>query len=197
MATHWDQVYHGRPVDSFKWFEPRPATLPLVLEATDPSSSVIDVGGGTSRLVGELLRRGYDDLTVLDISDEALRAHRTMLGPESEGVDFLTDDVTDFLPHRTWDCWHDRAVFHFLTEPDARRRYVAGAARAVAEGGVVIVATFAEDGPEQCAGLPVCRYSIDTLAAEFRPEFDLVDGGTLPIDPDGDQRPYVYAVLAR
>lgn len=195
IASHWDEVYAGRPGDSFAWWEPQPSTLPVVLAWTEPSMSLIDVGGGTSRLVERLLERGYRDLSVVDLSGEALESHRRALGPSSGDVEWIHQDVLALDPERTWRCWHDRATFHFLTRAADRHRYVALAARAVSEGGIVIVATFAEDGPASCAGLPVCRYSVESLAAEFEPEFALVDGGAIPPTADGDQRPYEFVVL--
>lgn len=196
-SAHWDEVYEGRPVESFRWFEPQLSTLPLVLGRTGPDSSVIDVGGGTSRLIGELIRRGYGDVTLLDVSAEAVRAQQKLLGPLDDRVTLLQQDITTFTPGRTWDCWHDRAVFHFLTRPEQRQAYRTAAAQAVVDDGVMIVATFAEDGPDSCAGLPVCRYSVESLSAEFGPAFELVDGGTLPTDPNGDPRPYVFGVFRR
>lgn len=196
-VAHWDEVYADRPPDSFAWCEPVPSTLPIVLRVTEPSSSLIDIGGGTSALIAQLLRRGYEDLTVLDLSREALERHRRVLGADSERVAWLRQDVTTFVPDRTWHCWHDRATFHFLTEVEERRGYVTAAAHAVSVGGHIVVATFAENGPATCAGLPVCRYTVESLAAEFAPAFVLVDGASLPIAADGDQRPYVFAVLRR
>lgn len=195
--THWDEVYTGRAVDSFAWSEPVPSTLPVVLRLTEPSSSFIDIGGGTSTMIGHLLARGYRDLAVLDLSSEAIRAQQRALGADSERVIWIHQDVTSFAPDRTWHFWHDRATFHFLTEAEQRRRYVSAATHAVAEGGQVIVATFAENGPAQCAGLPVCRYTVESLVAEFGPAFDLVDGGSLPVPAEGDQRPYVFVALRR
>jgi SAM-dependent methyltransferase len=159
---------------------------------------VIDAGGGASLLAVELADLGYQDLTVLDVSAAALDRSRERLGSRSEAVCWIRSDVTEFVPNRQWQLWHDRAVFHFLVEEEARRSYRTVAASAVAPGGVLVVATFAPEGPEWCAGLPVRRYDCESLAAEFVPEFELVECRTLaPASAGGDQRPYVAVVLRR
>ena len=196
---HWDRVYEGGPTEQLGWYESEPSTLELVTAHSTPDDSVIDVGGGDSRLVDALLARGHDDLTVLDLSNAALERARDRLGSRARAVEWVRADVTEFAPDRTWDLWHDRAVFHFLVTEAWRDAYRAAALRAIAPGGRLVLATFASDGPEQCAGLPVCRYDVDSLPAAFAPGFETVAVG--PIAPirstDGDQRPYVGAVLRR
>ena len=196
---HWDTVYEGQPTEALGWYEPEPSTLALVTAHSTPDSSVIDVGGGDSRLVAELLDRGYHDLTVLDVSAVALGRARDRLGPNARRVDWVHADVLSFVAERTWDLWHDRAVFHFLTTDDERAAYRAAATRAIAPAGRLVVAAFSTDGPEQCAGLPVRRFDVDSLPAEFAPDFEPVAVGPVtPSRPDeGDQRPYIGAVLVR
>ena len=198
-TEHWNTVYQRRPTEELGWYEPESSTLGLVTAHSTPDDSVIDVGGGDSPLVEALLQRGYRDLTVLDLSDAALDHARRRLGPRAGAVEWIQADVTTFAPERTWGLWHDRAVFHFLVDQERRDAYRAVAARALEPGGTLVVATFSSEGPEQCAGLPVALYDVDSLPAVFAPEFELVAVG--PVAPsrpvDGDQRPYVGAVLAR
>ena len=197
--AHWDGVYGRGPTEELGWYEPGPSTLALVIDNADPHDSVIDVGGGDSRLVDALVDRGHRDITVLDLSEVALDRARRRLGARADGVDWIRADVTDFLPTRTWDLWHDRAVFHFLTTDEQRTAYRNAAARAVAPRGRLVIATFGPDGPEQCAGLPVCRYDLDSLPAALAPDFEALTVAPLAPGPweEGDHRPYIGAVLTR
>ena len=196
--AHWDSVYATEHLDKLGWFEPVPSTLGLVTAYSTPEDSLIDVGGGTSPLTLELARLGYRDLTVLDISERALGASRTALREHVEVVCWIRADVTHYRPDRRWQLWHDRAVYHFLIGQDEREAYRSVAASAVEPGGFLIVATFAPEGPDKCAGLEVRRYDVAALAGEFAPDFDLIEGRRLiPIAETGDQRPCVGAALRR
>jgi SAM-dependent methyltransferase len=177
LKQHWETVYETRPVDGVSWFQPHAErSLSLIRQAGVPvSGRVIDIGGGASTLVDDLLDQNYRNLTVLDLSGAALAAARKRLGPLAEKVHWIEADITRCeLPENAFDLWHDRAVFHFLTEPSARAAYVQTVLRAVKPGGHVIVATFAEDGPTRCSGLPVARYRPDELHAEFGAPFTLL-----------------------
>ena len=166
--AHWDEVYASRPDDSVSWYQQGGG---LSLEwigkmGLSPSAGIIDVGGGTSRLVDELLTAGYDDLTVLDLSRQALETARSRLGDDGGKVSWLAQDITKAdLPPARFDLWHDRAVFHFLTTASDREAYVARLRRSLRPGGRVIMATFAESGPDRCSGLPVMRYGPESLHA--------------------------------
>ena len=171
---HWERVYSSKATDAVSWFQEHAESSLRLIQATGVSSaaSVIDVGGGASTLVDDLLAHGYTNLTVLDLSAAALKAAQTRLGPRAGQVRWMEADVVQAdLQQQGFDVWHDRAVFHFLTEPRERHAYVAKVLGAVKPGGHVIVATFAEDGPTQCSGLPVMRYSADALHAEFGAPF--------------------------
>jgi SAM-dependent methyltransferase len=197
-AQHWESIYADADPERLGWYEPEPATLPLVIAHSTPADSVIDVGGGASRLAEHLLDCGYRDLTVLDTSVGALGHARDRLGERGEIPVWLHADVLDFVPTRRWQVWHDRAVFHFLVADDDRAAYRRTAVASIEPGGMLIVATFAPDGPEMCAGLPVRRYDEASLAAEFMPGFDLVEDRRLgPVGDVGDQRPYVAVCLRR
>jgi trans-aconitate methyltransferase len=181
------------------WYEPRPSTLDLVLRFSDRTDGVIDVGGGDSQLVDALVRAGYDQVAVLDLSETALGRAKVRLGSESGKVAWICADITRWTPPQHWDLWHDRAVFHFLVNEEDQETYKAAALDALPAGGRLIVATFAPEGPEQCAGLPVQRYDTDELAAVFAPEFELVEHHRLHPSPTdvGDTRPYIAVVLER
>lgn len=189
--THWEDVYQRVPTDQVSWYQPEPAvSLELLAAAgTGRHDPVVDVGGGASVLVDRLLAAGYDDLTVLDAADRALRTACDRLGPAAGSVRWLATDLLGWTPPRRYRLWHDRAVFHFLTDPAQRDRYRRVLAAALADGGHAILGTFAADGPTACSGLPVTRYGPDELAAEFadlrvvratREEHHTPAGGTQP-----------------
>ncbi len=165
-ASHWDDTYATRGAQEVSWFQPEPTvSLEIVRELeVDRSTPVIDVGGGASVLVDRLLSAGFDDITVLDISEVALATARNRTG-EIERVTWLQEDVLAWKPGRRYGLWHDRAAFHFLTTPHDRDAYVNTMSCALRPGGFVVVATFAGDGPEYCSGLPVARYTADDLVA--------------------------------
>lgn len=198
-AGHWDRVYSTREATGLGWYEPIPATLDAVVEtAGDTGCSIIDVGAGASTLVDHLLDRGFGDITLLDLSGEALEVTRKRLGARAVGVDYVLGDIGSFVPARQWDLWHDRATFHFLTEPAARSAYKSVLAEGLAAGGRAVIAAFAEDGPEQCAGLPVVRYDEDALAAEFSDQLACIECVThRPGAGDTDGRPYVICRFER
>ncbi|QAU22664.1 class I SAM-dependent methyltransferase [Dyella sp. M7H15-1] len=174
---HWEQIYTTKSEKDVSWFQEHARQSIELIKRTGISkgSSIIDVGGGTSTLVDDLLVHGYQHVTVLDLSEAALEASRVRLAERALGVSWLTGDITMLeLPRHAYDIWHDRAVFHFLTAREKREAYVNAVLRAVKPGGHVIVATFAEDGPEKCSGLSVMRYSADSLHAQFGTPFTLL-----------------------
>jgi ubiquinone/menaquinone biosynthesis C-methylase UbiE len=176
--SHWEYVYATKAPDAVSWYQPH-ATLSLQLiqrVAQGRPMHVIDVGGGASTLVDDLLDTAMSDISVLDISGAALAVARKRLGQRARGVQWLEGDITTVaLPAASFDIWHDRAVFHFLTSPGERAAYVAQVRHAVKPGGHVIVAAFAPDGPQQCSGLPVVRYAPGALHAEFGGAFELLE----------------------
>jgi len=176
--SHWEQVYATRSPDAVSWYQPH-ATLSLDLIrriGAGPATRIIDVGGGASTLVDDLLANGLGDVTVLDISHAALRLAQQRLGAQAARVHWISDDITKVqLEPAAYDIWHDRAVFHFLTDPADRAAYVAQVRRAVRRGGHVIVAAFGPGGPTECSGLPVVRYAPDALHAQFGEHFELLD----------------------
>ena len=174
---HWEQVYTRQAASGVSWFQEHARQSIQLIGQTGVArdAGIIDVGGGASTLVEDLLDDGYTKVTVLDLSEAALAASKSRLGQRADEVSWLVGDITRVeLPRHAYDVWHDRAVFHFLTTPAEREAYVQAVLRALKPGGYVIVATFAEDGPEKCSGLPVMRYSADGLHAEFGFPFTLL-----------------------
>lgn len=175
---HWEDVYARKAPDSVSWFQPHAEHSLNLIERTGlgHDAAIIDVGGGASTLVDDLLASGHSDLSVLDLSAAALHAAQVRLGDAATRVNWIEADITEVeLPAQRYDLWHDRAVFHFLTDPAQRRIYVDKVLRSVKPGGHVIIATFAEDGPENCSGLPVMRYGANALHAEFGAPFELLE----------------------
>lgn len=175
--SHWEKVYRTKQPTEVSWYRPHlDLSIQLIEEAAaDRDAYVIDVGGGESTLVDDLLARGYRNLSVLDLSSTALAVARERIGEKAALVDWLCGDVTNFeFFAQQFDVWHDRAVFHFLTAPRDRLQYVRQVAQAVKRGGHVIVATFGPEGPTKCSGLDVVRYDPDALHAEFGDGFQLV-----------------------
>jgi len=194
---HWESVYRKRDPVEASWFQAE-ATLSLTLiRDTAPASAVVlDVGGGSSTLVDGLLAAGYHGITVLDISSAALDHARRRLGPAALEVNWLVADIlTAVLPQHGIDVWHDRAVFHFLTSAADRERYVSQVKGAMRAGGVVLVATFAADGPTRCSGLPVARYSTGELHKQFGPDFRLIESRREEhVTPQGVVQSFVYCL---
>ena len=175
--AHWENVYGTRATDSVSWFQPHAERSLKLIRALGVTTEarILDVGGGASVLVDDLLDSGFMNLAVLDISGAALAAARTRLGVRAAAVTWHEADVTRAeLPRHSVDVWHDRAVFHFLTTPEQREAYVRQVLHAMRPGGFVIVATFAEDGPTECSGLPVIRYDAAHLHGEFGTPFELL-----------------------
>ena len=174
---HWDAVYESKRADEVSWYEPRPEKSLDLIRSTGvrDADPIIDVGGGASRLVDGLLAAGYGDLTVLDVSAAVLEKLRRRLGPAPSPVTLLHQDVTAFQPVRRYALWHDRAVFHFLTQREDRERYVAALRQGVRPGGHVVMATFGPSGPQRCSGMPTVRHDATTLASELGAGFALVE----------------------
>jgi SAM-dependent methyltransferase len=175
---HWDKIYSTKAPGSVSWFQEHADLSVHLIHKTGLSkdAAIIDVGGGTSKLVYDLVAEGYTDLTVLDLSPAAIAVAKQCLGTNADAVHWVEGDITRAeFPIGRFDIWHDRAVFHFLTDPADRRAYVEQVMRSVRPGGHVIVATFAEDGPEKCSGLPVMRYNPEALHDEFGDSFLLVE----------------------
>jgi len=194
--THWEKIYSTKAPTQVSWYSPHLETsLALIHRAAGANSaSFIDVGGGESTLVDDLLARGYQNITILDISQTAIDVTKKRLKEHAEQVQWLAGDVTKIaLPRGAYDVWHDRAVFHFLTGTDERLAYVRQVAHAVRPGGYVIVSTFGPEGPTKCSGLDVVRYDADSLHEQFGARFQLVDSvKELHQTPFGTMQQFLY-----
>lgn len=198
---HWERVYATKAPDAVSWYRPHLEESLRYIRATGlgPGAAVIDVGGGEATLVDDLIDAGYGDVTVLDISAHALEVCRERLGAAGASVHWVTGDIREVeLSAERYDIWHDRAVFHFLTEEADRRRYVEAAFRSLKPGGFAIVATFGPEGPERCSGLTVARYAPEALHAEFGPAFELMTSSAeTHLTPWGSAQQFVYCFCRR
>lgn len=198
---HWEEVYSKKAPDEVSWYRPHLGrSLSFIRGAgLAPGARIVDVGGGASTLVDDLLVQGHQNLAVIDLAAPALAAARERLGERAELVDWIVGDVTaPLLPDHSVDFWHDRAVFHFLTEESQRAAYLAQVLRCVKLGGHVLVATFGLDGPERCSGLPVTRYDAGGIHAAFGDVFDKVgEDAELHETPAGSVQSFVYCFCRR
>jgi len=193
---HWETIFGTKQSTQVSWYKPHLDTSLRLIEqiAADKTARIIDVGGGASTLVDDLLDRGFEQVTVLDISSAALRVAQDRLGARAENVTWRESDITSVtLPPEHFDIWHDRAVFHFLTDPEDRRKYIAIMKAALKFGGYAVVATFAPDGPQQCSGLDTVRYSPESLEATFGDGCALIESvPELHETPFGTRQSFVY-----
>ena len=199
--SHWERVYRSKAPDAVSWYAAHlDESLGYIRRASVAAdAAIVDVGGGEATLVDDLLDAGYRNVAVLDLSERALQVCRTRLADRADRVSWLAADALEheFAP-RSVDVWHDRAVFHFLTEQEQRQRYVAQVLKALRPGGHAIVGAFGPQGPTQCSGLPVTRYSSDELHDEFGSPFHLLDHTTtLHTTPWGTTQQFVYCYCRR
>ena len=198
--AHWQNVYATKAEKEVSWFQENPApSLELIAAAgLARDAAIIDVGGGASRLVDSLLEKGFRRIAILDLSANALEEAKKRLGRHADGIDWIAADVTTWEPSSTYELWHDRAAFHFLTEAADRIAYVIRLKKAVRAGGHVIIATFAPDGPEKCSGLPIVRHDPEGVASALGAEFDLVDSkGHDHVTPGGNTQRFQFSHFLR
>jgi ubiquinone/menaquinone biosynthesis C-methylase UbiE len=198
--AHWEDVYTKKGENEVSWFQESPVpSLELIEQVgATTASAVIDIGGGASRLVDHLVNQGFEDITVLDLSEAALATAKTRLGDLGAKVHWIAADATVWEPLKAYDVWHDRAAFHFLTEERDRAAYVARLERALKVGGHAIIATFALDGPERCSGLPVARYDPTTLGQTLGRAFQFVDARRhAHATPWGSSQSFQFSVFRR
>lgn len=193
---HWDSVYKTKAPERVSWFRPHLDRSLQFIEAAGLArdASILDVGGGASTLVDDLLDRGNSNVSVLDLSAEALETSRKRLGERASRVRWIQGDILGAsLPEHACDFWHDRAVFHFLTSPADREKYVALARRSLKPGGHIVIATFGPQGPEKCSGLEVVRFTAEGIHAEFGDDFAAVgDSREMHSTPWGSEQEFVY-----
>ena len=198
---HWQTVYASKPTERLGWYKPRLETSlawirELELDAGDP---LIDVGCGASTLVDDLLKTGFTAITALDISENAQKVAQKRLGDAARGVTWIAGDITEAeLPQDSFRLWHDRAVFHFLTDPDERSRYRKRMESALMTGGFLLIGLFTPDAPPRCSGLPVQRYALEDLVTELGPRFELLRHQREPhVTPGGVEQAYLYALFRK
>ena len=200
-GEHWQGVYQSKEASRVSWYRPHLDVSLRLLDAAGlkPNSRLIDVGGGASTLVDDLLARGVEHLTVLDLAPESLETAKRRVGKRATQVEWLAGDVTRMnLPAAAYDFWHDRAVLHFLTEQLQVAAYAEVAAQSVCAGGIAVIAGFAPDGPERCSGLPVARRSANDIAACLGSGFELIGADAEQHrSPGGSMQSFAYAVLRR
>ena len=194
--THWEHIYETKAPTQVSWYQEHARYSLQFIQNTgvQKTDHIIDIGGGASTLVDDLIADGYQHISVLDVSGTALQLARQRLDERAEDVNWIEADITQAdLPAQAYDLWHDRAVFHFLTQPADRHRYVEAVRHAVRTGGHVIVATFAPDGPNRCSGLDVIRYSPESLHNEFGEGFELMDSTReTHHTPFGTEQRFIY-----
>lgn len=199
--SHWQTVYRRTAPDQLSWFQPAGMLSLEIIQQTTPelASPIIDVGAGASSLVDSLLNVGYTSITLIDVASAALDLTRTRLGPGETRVNWIEADIlSTTLRSDFYLFWHDRAVFHFLMEEPERAAYKLQLRRAVRIGGHVLIATFAEDGPTTCSGLPVERYSADRLETELAPDFRVISTSRENhLTPSGNVQPFIYCLYRR
>jgi hypothetical protein len=197
---HWDQTYQSHDEAQLSWFQDTPSLSLEWIERSAPSKNapIVDVGGGASRLVDALIARGYCDLSVLDISEPALDRSRARLGSRAGPVSWIVADVTQWIPRRRWLIWHDRALFHFLTDEGQLRRYLGALQSATLAGATVIISAFALSGPERCSGLLVRRHSAESLADCLGKNFVPIGCSfETHVTPKGGRQDFLYAGFTR
>lgn len=198
--SHWDTIYQTKELKNVSWFQPTPETSLGFIEEFEVSKTakIIDVGGGDSLLVDHLLDRGYKDITVLDISAEAIDWAKLRLGDKSEQVRWIVSDITTFQADVAYDVWHDRAAFHFLTSKEDTTAYVELAQRSIRKNGVLVVGTFSEQGPTKCSGIDIRQYSEASMVDTFKTYFQKVDCKTVDhTTPSGAVQNFVFCSFKR
>ncbi|EAR15045.1 class I SAM-dependent methyltransferase [Robiginitalea biformata] len=197
---HWENIYRTRELKDVSWFQPTPETSLSYFEAFEvpTTARIIDVGGGDSLLADHLLERGYSDITVLDISAEAINRARERLGHQANRVKWIVADAANFTPSDTYDFWHDRAAFHFLTDPGDIAGYLDSVRQGLNPDGILVIGTFSVNGPEKCSGIRVMQYSGQSMARLLEPDFEKIRCETLDHrTPSGSMQNFVFCSFRR
>ena len=174
---HWENVFATKQENEVSWFQKLPQTSLDFISKLNISkqSKIIDIGGGDSYLIDALLEQGFENVTLLDISSKAIERIKTRLGTKADKVTFIVADILDFMPTESYDFWHDRASFHFLTEQNQIEKYASLVSKAIAKNGKMVIGTFSENGPKKCSGLDITQYSESKIKAVFESEFQLIE----------------------
>jgi cyclopropane fatty-acyl-phospholipid synthase-like methyltransferase len=197
---HWETIYSTKKLEEVSWYQPKPEfSLDLLNKyGCKPTDAIIDIGGGDSFLVDFLVKEQFEALSVLDISENALQRAQNRLGTVADKVDWIVSDITEFKPKKQYDFWHDRAVFHFLTQTEDIKLYAEKAANGIKTGGVMIVGTFSENGPLKCSGIEIKQYNESTMKAVFENDFEhLVCKMHIHTTPAQTQQQFIFCVFRR
>lgn len=193
--VHWENIYNTKNLTQVGWYQEKPiVSLDFLSSAhLSKNSKIIDVGGGESRFVDYLLEMGFEDITVLDISESALLKVQQRLGDDAQKVKWIISDITEFQPSESYDFWHDRAAFHFLVDADDINNYVSLVQKALRPSGQMVIGTFSTDGPHKCSGIPIHQYSEDTLSAVFQDDFFKIKALYIDhITPSGQLQNFIF-----
>lgn len=197
---HWETIYSTKKLEEVSWYQPIPDTALDFIERFTilQDAAIIDIGAGDSFFVDELLKRNYTDMSVLDISENALKRAQERLGEQAKNVHWINTDITEFNPQREYDFWYDRAAFHFLTEEKEIQQYIITLQKALKETGIAIIGTFSETGPKKCSGIEITQYSEQKLHDYFGKDFNIMDilqtGHNTPF---GTIQNFIFCVLKR
>ena len=200
LKNHWENIYQNKNEDEVSWFQKTPNTSIEIINSIKikKQSKIIDVGSGRSRLFKNLIEQGYKNLTYLDISESAAKKSKIFLGQQSKNIEWIVEDVLNFEPKQNFDVWHDRAVFHFLTDQNQIKKYVDLVSRSISNNGYLIIGTFSEQGPLKCSGLEVSRYSESLIKTTFIESFTLLN--SFKIDhstPFNTTQNFLFSVLKK
>src|SRR3989304_5557559 len=199
--SHWENIYKTKASTQVSWYQLHLQMSLQLIERTgvEKTARIIDIGGGASTFVDDLLERGFEHITVLDISSAAIDAARKRLGSRADKVTWIEADITKVaLPYHHYDLWHDRAVFHFLTSAGDCQKYIEVVKHSLKPRGHVIISTFALEGPPKCSGLDVVRYSPQSLHDEFGNEFELIESASeAHLTPSGTKQKFIYCYLRK
>jgi len=196
---HWENVYTEKQPQEVSWYQKEPTvSLEIIKHFSDKNSRIIDIGGGTSMLIDYLLKIGYSNLALLDISSKAIEHVRNRIADGASNIEWFEKDITEFVPPHPYDIWHDRAVFHFLTDIESRQLYVKVLKNAVKLGAHIIIAAFAKGGPKKCSGLDIVQYDNPSIQLELGDNFILIDSKfETHITPSGNEQQFTYFVFQR
>lgn len=197
---HWDNIYRTKRLTEVSWYEPVPETSLTFIKSMnlDKNARIIDVGGGDSFLADFLLMEGYTNISVLDISEEALGRIQSRLGDRAGEINWIVADASEFEPDETYDLWHDRAAFHFLTEEEQIENYLSTLRRAVKPGGYVLLATFSKKGPTKCSGIEIKQYSVDDLNELLESDFEKLNSQNCQHEtPSGSMQDFSFCSFRR
>ena len=200
LKNHWENIYQNKNEDEVSWFQKTPNTSIEIINSIKikKESKIIDVGSGRSRLFKNLIELGYNNLTYLDISESAAKKSKIFLGEQSKNIEWIVEDVLNFEPKQNFDVWHDRAVFHFLTDQNQIKKYVDLVSRNISNNGYLIIGAFSEQGPLKCSGLEVSRYSESLIKTTFIESFTLLN--SFKIDhstPFNTTQNFLFSVLKK